>query len=105
MATNKKIEDILKENPAIQLELLKDTLDDIKKDRKRKHFLIVLLVILLFLAFVYYEWSFKAFLSQYDYENTITTTTENNNEAKSFDKNNTINANISDIKINTDAKK
>lgn len=105
MTEKKDITEVINSNPELQIELLKDMLDDVKKDRKRKHTLIVLLVVLLFSAFVYYEWSFKAFMSQYDYQNVIETTTENNNEAKSFDKNNTINANISDIKVNTNSKK
>lgn len=99
------ITEIIKGNPELQIELLKDMLDDVRKDRKRKHTLIVLLVILLFSAFVYYEWSFKAFMSQYDYSNTITTTTETNttNDNKVYDKNSNINASINDIKVNANA--
>ena len=66
MTTNKDIEGIIKDNPELQIELLKDMLDDVKSDRKRKHTLIVLLVVLLFSAFMYYEYSFKSFLSQYN---------------------------------------
>lgn len=92
------ITDIIKGNPELQIELLKDMLDDIRKDRKRKHTLIVLLVVLLFSAFIYYEWSFKAFMSQYDYENVITTTT---NENKDYEANSPINATIKDINVNS----
>lgn len=103
MTEKKDITEVIKGNPELQIELLKDMLDDVRKDRKRKHTLIVLLVVLLFAGFIYYEYSFKSFLSQYDYENVITT--ETNNDAKAFDKNNTINANISDIKVLTNDKK
>ena len=95
------ITEIIKGNPELQIELLKDMLDDVRKDRKRKHTLIVLLVVLLFSAFVYYEYSFKSFLSQYDYENTITTTTTTNDN-KAYEANSPINATIKDIKVNSE---
>ena len=99
MTEKKDITEVINGNPELQVELLKDMLDDVKKDRKRKHTLIVLLVVLLFSAFVYYEYSFKSFLSQYDYSNTITTTTNDN---KAYEANSPINATIKDIKVNSE---
>lgn len=81
------------------IEILKDGIEDNKHIIKRLQGTIVLLVCLLVGTFIYYEWSFKAFMSQYDYENTITTTTNADN--KVYNKNNSIHTNISDIKVNT----
>lgn len=86
------------ESQDVIIEILKDSIDDNKHIIRRLQATIVLLVCLLVGTFIYYEWSFKAFMSQYDYENTITTTT--NADSKAYDKNNTINTNISDIKVN-----
>lgn len=81
MTEKKDITEVIKGNPELQVELLKDMLDDAKKDRKRKHTLIVLLVVLLFAGFVYYQHSFKSFLSQYDFstETGIETTANSSN--------------------------
>jgi len=89
MTTNKDIEGIIKDNPELQVELLKDMLDDIKKSNKRKHILIILLVILLFAGFIYYQYSFKSFLMEYDYENVIETVTETDNNSKVNNSHNT----------------
>ena len=101
MTEKRDITEVIKGNPELQIELLKDMLDDVRKDRKRKHTLIVLLVVLLFAGFIYYEYSFKSFLSQYDYENTITTTTTTNDN-KAYEENSPINATIKDIKVNSE---
>ena len=53
------------------LEILQDVVLDYKRNNKRLQAIIILLVILLVGTFVYYEWSFKSFLSQYDYVNEI----------------------------------
>lgn len=53
------------------IDILQDVVQDYKKNIKRLQAIIVLLIVLLVGTFVYYEWSFKAFLSQYDYENTV----------------------------------
>ena len=83
------------------IEILQDCIEHNKKIVKRQSAIIILLSCLLFGSFCYYEWSFKAFMSQYDYSNTITETTNDN---KTYSENSSINANISDIKVNSDKK-
>ena len=81
------------------IEILQDCIEHNKKIVKRQSAIIILLICLLFGSFCYYVYS----MNQYDYEDTITTTTKNNAEA--FDKNNSINAHISDININAKDEK
>lgn len=83
-------------------DILRDIIEDNKRIIKRMQATIILLVLLLAATFVYYEWNFKNFISQYDIENTITTTTNADN--KVYDKNNSIHTNISDIKVNSNKK-
>lgn len=85
--------------------VLKFMLQESKKQKKALIATIWLLVICLVGVVLYFNWNFTSFLSQYDYDNSIETTTETNNDAKAFEKNNTINANISDIKVVTNGKK
>lgn len=96
--TENKADKLKIDTQEVIIDILKDSIEDNKHIIKRLQGTIVLLVCLLVATFVYYEWSFKAFMSQYDYENTITTTT--NADSKAYDKNNSIHTNISDIKIN-----
>ena len=78
-------------------ELLKDNLDDYKKVVKRLQATIALLIVLLFIGFIFYIWSFFSFVAQYDIESTITTTTSTDNNSKI---NNSQNANAqNNIKI------
>lgn len=81
---------------AIVIELLQDYVEENKKIIKRLQAIIVLLILLLFGSFVYYVYTFN----QYDFEDVITTT---KNDNITFDKNSPINATIQDIKI--DSKK
>lgn len=69
------------------IDILKDELDDKKKGNKRKDFIIILLVLLQFLSFVYYNYSFKDFIGQYDFETTYEQSFDNNNSG----------SNVSDI--------
>lgn len=83
--------------------VLKFMLQEGKKQRKSLVITVWLLIAILFCTVIYYEWSFKAFMSQYDYENTITTTTETNNNSKINNNHNTnaqnnININIPKVK-------
>lgn len=85
--------------------ILKDCLDDKKTVIKRLQATIILLILLLAGTFCYYEWSFKAFMSQYDYENVITTelSTDNNSKitnSQSTNAQNNINLNIPKLKGN-----
>ena len=91
------------ENKEIQIqnamiEVLTDTIDEQKRIQKRQSGIIVLLICLLFASFC----SFLIYLNQFDYEDTQTITTTNN--AKAYDENNSINAHINDIKINSKEK-
>ena len=52
----------------IVIEILQDNLKDMKKIIKRMQITIILLIVLLVGMAYYYEWSFKKFLSQYDFE-------------------------------------
>ena len=81
--------------------VLKFMLQESKKQKKALIATIWLLVISLVGVIIYFNWNFTSFLSQYDYENTITTTTNDN---KTYDANSPINASIKDIKINSDNK-
>lgn len=81
--------------------VLKFMLQESKKQKKALIATIWLLVISLVGVIIYFNWNFTSFLSQYDYENTITTTTNDN---KIYDANSPINASIKDIKINSDNK-
>lgn len=83
--------------------ILKDSLEDSKKVVKRLQATIVLLIVLLVGSFVFFTWNFISFVSGYDIESTITTTTNNSN--KTFDKNSSINAHINDIKVNANKLK
>lgn len=102
MEKENKIKQLKLDTQDVMIEILKDSIEDSKHIIKRLQMTIVLLVCLLVGTFIYYEWSFKAFMSQYDYENTVTTTT--NADSKAYEKNNTINTNISDIKVNVPNK-
>lgn len=86
-------------------EILKDNLDDYKKVVKRLQTTIVLLIVLLVGSFIFYIYNFLSFIGQYDVESTVTTTTTTstnaNNDNKVYDKNSSIKADISDIKVNT----
>ena len=97
------IEKLKIDTQEVIINILKDSISDSKHIIKRLQATIVLLVCLLVGTFVYYEWSFKAFMSQYDYSNEIITTTNNDN--KTFDKNSSINAHINDIKVNANKLK
>ena len=97
------IEKLKIDTQEVIIDILKDSIDDNKHIIRRLQATIVLLVCLLVGTFIYYEWSFKAFMSQYDYTNEIVTTTNNDN--KIFDKNNSINASINDIKVNANKLK
>ena len=88
-----------KQVQAVVIELLQDNLADTKKVIRRMQATIILLIILLVGTFIYYEWSFKAFMSQYDYENVITTTNANNDNV-TYKENSPINATIQNIKVN-----
>ena len=63
-------------------DILRDIIEDNKRIIKRMQATIILLILLLAATFVYYEWNFKAFMSQYDYESTITTKTTTDNNSK-----------------------
>lgn len=80
------------------VEILKDTVNDGKRIIKRLQATIVLLVILLAGTFVYYEWNFKNFVSQYDIESTVTQEFQTNEETKGT-------VNISDINKNNSIRK
>ena len=94
----KELSPLEKQAKEAMIDILQDVVQDYKKNVKRLQAIIVLLIVLLVGTFVYYEWSFKSFLSQYDVESTVTTTATNDN--KVFDENSEINANISDIYVN-----
>lgn len=79
------------------VEILKDCLDDKKNVIRRLQATITLLVCLLFATFC----GILYFFNEYDYENTVTSTATNTNDVKNYDKNNTLNTNISNIKINS----
>lgn len=74
----KELSPLEKQAKEAMIDILQDVVLDYKKNVKRLQAIIVLLVVLLVGTFVYYEWSFKSFLSQYDYSNEII---ENNIEA------------------------
>lgn len=57
-----------KQIQSVVIELLQDNLIDTKKIIKRMQITIILLIILLVGIACYYEWSFKKFLSQYDFQ-------------------------------------
>lgn len=80
------------------IDILKDSVSDSKAIIKRLQATVILLVCLLVGTFVYYEWSFKAFMSQYDYENTVTQEFQTSGETKG-------NVSISDINKNNSIKK
>lgn len=101
---NSKIEQLKLNTQDVIINILKDSIEDNKHIIKRLQATIVLLACLLVGTFIYYEWSFKAFMSQYDYSNEITTTTTTNADSKVYDKSNTVNTNISDIKVNVPNK-
>lgn len=90
--------------------ILQDTLEDNRKIIKRLQSTVVLLVCLLVGSFIFYIWSFYGFLSQYDYSNTITTTTTTKADTKNdidtknssnTNSSNNINVTIPDIKTNS----
>ena len=83
------------------IDILKDSVGDSRIIIKRLQATVVLLICLLVGTFIYYEWSFKTFMSQYDYSNEIITTTTTQNDNKVYDKNSSINAHINGIKVNT----
>lgn len=83
------------------LEVLMDVNTENKKIIKRQTGVIVFLISLLFISFCYYQWNFQAFLSQYDYTNTITET-NTTNDNKAYQANSPINATIKDIKVNSE---
>lgn len=88
-----------KQIQSVVIEILQDCVSEDKKIIKRLQAIIVLLIILLFGSFVYYTYE----LMQFDFEDvvTTTTTTSSNNNIKNYDKNNTVNANIKDINVNS----
>lgn len=67
----KELSELEKYAKEAMIDILQDVVQDYKKNVKRLQAIIVLLVVLLVGTFVYYEWSFKNFLSQYDYTNEI----------------------------------
>ena len=81
------------------IEILQDCIADNKQVIKRLQAIIVLLIVLMFGSFIYYTYT----INQYDFEDTdtTTTTTSSNNNVKNYDKNNTVNANIKDINVNS----
>lgn len=87
-----------KQIQSIVIEILQDCVAEDKKIIKRLQLMIVLLIMLLFGSFVYYTYE----LTQFDFEDTVTTTTEtnSNNNVQNYDKNNVVNADIKDIKVN-----
>ena len=82
----------------VVIEILQDCVNEDKKIIKRLQAIIVLLIVLLFGSFVYYTYE----LTQFDFEDVVTTTTSTNkNDNITFDKDSPINATIQDIKINS----
>lgn len=61
-----------KQIQSIVIEILQDCVNEDKKIIKRLQGIIVLLILLLFGSFIYYTYE----LTQFDFEDTITTTTE-----------------------------
>lgn len=57
-------------------DILRDIIEDNKKIIKRMQITIILLVLLLASTFVYSEFSFRKFLSQYDFDTTSTSVIE-----------------------------
>lgn len=98
----KELSPLEKQAREAMIEILQDVVHDYKRNLKRLQAIIVLMTILLVGTFVYYEWNFKNFMSQYDYENSVTTTTnvDTKNDNKIYDKNSSITAHINDIKVN-----
>lgn len=86
-------------------EILRDLLDDNKRIIKRLQATIVLLVILLVGSFCYYQYNLRGFMDNFDYEDTITTTTSTTNDNKTYAGNSSINASIDNIKVNTNTNK
>jgi uncharacterized protein YneF (UPF0154 family) len=71
--TKESIDTILRDNPEIQLEILKDRVTDIKRiDRNKNIFLLVILMLLIGL-FIYFDYSNKCFMSTLDFKNTTVT--------------------------------
>lgn len=92
------IEKLKIDTQEVIINILKDSIDDNKHIIRRLQATIVLLVCLLVGTFIYYEWSFKTFMSQYDYENTVTQEFQTNGETKG-------NVSISDINKNNTIKR
>lgn len=98
MEKENKIKQLKLDTQDVMIEILKDSIEDSKYIIKRLQTTIVLLVCLLVGTFVYYEWSFKAFMSQYDYTNEVTQEFQTNGETNGS-------VNISDINKNNSVKK
>lgn len=68
-----QLQNIQLESKNILIDVLKDTIDDKNKVVKRLQTLLsvisVLSLVLIVGMHIYNDWSFKAFMSQYDYEN------------------------------------
>lgn len=94
----KELSPLEKQAKEAMIEILQDVVQDYKRNAKRLQAIIILLIVLLAGTFVYYEWSFKSFLSQYDIENTVTQEFQANGETDG-------NVNISDINKNSVVKK
>lgn len=77
------------------LDINRDIINDYKNINKRKDIIIGLLIVCLVGSFFYYAYK----LSEFDYEDTNTVTTNANN--KVFEQNSKIDSSISDIKITT----
>lgn len=87
-----------KQIQSAMIEVLQDCVKENNKTIKRLQFIIVLLIILLFGSFMYYTYE----LTQFNFEDVVTTTTStsSNNSVQNYDKNNVVNADIKDIKVN-----
>lgn len=95
---NNKIEQLKLDTQDVIINILKDSIEDNKHIIKRLQITVVLLACLLVGTFIYYEWSFKAFMSQYDYTNEVTQEFQTNGETNGS-------VNISDINKNSTVKK
>lgn len=94
----KELSELEKYAKEAMIDILQDVVQDYKKNVKRLQAIIVLLVVLLVGTFIYYEWSFKSFLSQYDVESTVTQEFQANGETDGS-------VNITDINKNSVIKK